>query len=622
VTRLRNETRVIVAACTAATFFFTFPVLAGSDSDNATRIRDLYYGEALFHFYQQDDFTALTHLLAARQAGRVSHHAAEAELLLGGLYLSYGQHNRASAIFDRLLNESVDSTVRDRAWFYLGKVRYQRGLFEAAEQALFKVEGHLPGRLDAERYMLLAQSYMGQGRFDAAAKVLDSWKGPDEWLAYARYNLGVSLVRLDRVDEGARFLDQVGRSDAADPEQLSLRDKANLALGYAYLQSDDPEQAKSVLQRVRLMGPFSNKALLGVGWADAIQEDYRSALIPWLELKDRDLLDSAVQESLLAIPYAFGRLDANGSAAEHYLKALATFDQEMVGLDDAIRRAGSGELVPAMLSTDDTDIGRWYWQLEELPDSADARYLYFLVADHDFQEGLRSYRDLIALRGHLDQWQGKLGAFSDMIETRAQAYEQRLPAVEDRLSDIDIAEMRARRDEIVKRLADIGDTRDIVGLASHEQLDYWTRLDAMESVAAWDRPELETARHKQRILKGTLLWDLDRDYKYRLWKQQREITGLDEVLARAESYQQRTNLARSSVPKRVEDYRQRIAMLSPRLEVMQSRIDAALGDQQQQLQILATRELEAQKERLATYRVQARFALANIYDRATVATTD
>ena len=49
---------------------------------------------------------------------------------------------------------------------------------------------------------------------------------------------------------------------------------------------------------------------------------------------------------------------------------------------------------------------------------------------------------------------------------------------------------------------------------------------------------------------------------------------------------------------------------------------ATLGQQERDLQLLAVRELEAQKDRLATYRVQARFALANIYDRATAAATN
>ncbi len=104
-----------------------------------------------------------------------------------------------------------------------------------------------------------------------------------------------------------------------------------------------------MLQRVRLRGPFASKALLGVGWADAIAGDYRAALVPWLELVDRDLLDSAVQESFLAVPYALGRLEAHGSAVDRYQRALGTFDAEITHLDGAMVRARAGALMPALL---------------------------------------------------------------------------------------------------------------------------------------------------------------------------------------------------------------------------------------------------------------------------------
>ena len=58
---------------------------------------------------------ALTHLLAARAANRVPHHDAESQLLLGGLYLSYGQHRQAATIFERLLADDPAAAVRDRA---------------------------------------------------------------------------------------------------------------------------------------------------------------------------------------------------------------------------------------------------------------------------------------------------------------------------------------------------------------------------------------------------------------------------------------------------------------------------------------------------------------------------
>ncbi len=83
-------------------------------------------------------------------------------------------------------------------------------------------------------------------------------------------------------------------------------------------------------------GPFSNKALLGVGWADAELNNYQRALVPWMALRSRDMLDSAVQESMLAIPYAMAKLDGISQAADHYLNAIEAFYEETNRIDEAI----------------------------------------------------------------------------------------------------------------------------------------------------------------------------------------------------------------------------------------------------------------------------------------------
>ncbi len=590
---------------------------AGARDLDGIEVRDLHYGEVLFHFYQQEDFRALTHLLTARSAGKLPRHDADSELLLGGLYLAYGQHGQAEEIFQRLLDESVEAPVRDRAWFYLGKVRYHRSLYAQAEAALNKVEGELPEGLAAEHRLLLAQSLIHQARFDEAAETLERWRGPRDWTAYARYNLGVALVRNGQLELGTRALRKVGDLPDRKGELRDLRDQANLALGYAYLQAGEASEARNVLRRVSLHGPFSNKALLGVGWADAQLEDYRDALVPWLELRDRDLLDGAVQEALLAVPYAFGRLEAHGSSVDHYLDALAAFDAEVVRLRNATDRARSGELIPALLQTDDPGIGRWYWQLEQVPDNDDARYLYHLVADHVFQDGLRNVRDLLALGEHLREWEKKLVAFRDMVDTRAEAYAQRLPVVAGKLMNMDLKAIRAERDAQMSAWLAAGEPEpDVTSLATATELDQWERLVSMEESPAWQTAEAAEARSKQRVLKGLLLWQLDREHKLRHWQQRQAIASLDEALSAAEAGTASAVQVRDGIPRELKAFRLRLDRLEERLGQMQLSVRQALGGQEERLQLMAIRSLDEQRERLATYRIQARFALANIYDRA------
>ncbi|MDQ1342329.1 MAG: hypothetical protein QG571_946, partial [Pseudomonadota bacterium] len=76
---------------------------AARDLPPPGKVRDLDYGDVLFHFFQDDYFDALVRLEVSRDLNRIEHHSAEAELLSGGLYLSLGLHAEASRIFNRLL---------------------------------------------------------------------------------------------------------------------------------------------------------------------------------------------------------------------------------------------------------------------------------------------------------------------------------------------------------------------------------------------------------------------------------------------------------------------------------------------------------------------------------------
>ena len=611
---------VVAAAALAA----EAPALARDRAGEAAAIEDLAYGEVLFHFYQQDYLTALTRLLAAQSRDELPSHAADAELLLGGLYLSYGQHRLAGGIFEQLLAQHDDAEIHDRAWFFLAKIWRQRGYVAEAEAALARIAENLPEELEGERRLLEAQVLMDQGRFDEAHSLLQAWTEPgDEWVGYAQYNVGVALVRLGRVTEGAAMLERVAQLEAgkaADPERAALRDKANVALGYAWLQAGEPALAKPPLQRVRLSGPFSNKALLGVGWSETELANHRAALAPWLELKDRSLLDAAVQESLLAVPYAFAQLGADGQAADHYLDAIAAFDEEIARIDASSDALRAGRLIDDLLAQPAEFSSGWYWELDRVPDSVESRYLYELLSTHRFQEALKNYRDLLLLIRTLDGWTESIDAFDDILDTRQRAYEQRRPVIDRSLDGLDLDQMTTQRVRLESRLTAIERTRDVVALGTPEEQRLWSDLTGLETDLALlgDDAAASPLRAKQRFLKGLLMWDLERDYKARLWTQKSSLRRLDLDLKEAQARRHSVAAAREAWPDQFAALTTRIDGLAPRLQSVQQAAHAALARQQQFLESLAIEELDAQRERLTTYRVQARFSLAAIYDRAAV----
>ena len=587
-----------------------------------TRIRDLHYGDALFYFYQDEEFEALTRLLAYEHWNRMPHHADEAQLLEGGLYLSLGMHNEAGERFARLLTNDVPTGVRNRGWFYLAQVWYARGYLEKADAALRKVNGRMSPELEAQKELLFGNVLMHEGRYDEAIRLLSLWREPEGgrriWSGYARFNLGVALVRNGRLADADPFLTAVGSMIAPTPELLALKDRANLALGFAYLQANQPARARTALARVRLNGPYSNKALLGTGWAEAALGDYQRALTPWMELRNRDLLDAAVQESYLAIPYAFAKLNANAQSAEYYESAVNSFDAESGRIDEAITRIRNGDMLQRVLTSEQGARYGWFWQLKNLPDAPESRYLYAVLAGHDFQEGLKNYRDLVYLNGTLGRWDESMVAFEDMIETRERAYTERLPRADALLASGAVQKLQQRNTTLATELRSIETGGDMSALGTAAEREQWARIKRVEAALAGapETPEYADLRARLALVKGVLQFSLDDAFKARVWQEHRALKDLNLALHEAQSRWIRVERDRRNVPTNTGEFAARVTALKQRIDTLQARLAGTEHKQSEFLASLAAHELEQQKDRLSTYQVQARFALATMYDRA------
>ncbi|MBS0378265.1 MAG: hypothetical protein JSS29_07255 [Proteobacteria bacterium] len=586
-------------------------------------IRDLHFGDVLYLYLQNTedtDFEALTRLLAYQQWNLMPHHQDEVPLLAGSLYLELGMHNEAGEIFARVLTNQVPTGPRNRAWFYLAQIWYARGYYDKADAALRRINGRMSPDLEAQREILFGNVLMHEGRFDEAIAALTNWRGPEVWSAYARFNLGVALIRTKRLNDADPFLSAVGTMLTTAPELEALRDRANLALGFAYLQAEQPARARTALSRVRLNGPYSNKALLGIGWADAALGDYQGALTPWMELRGRNLLDSAVQESYLAVPYAFSKLNANAQSAEYYESAVQSFDAENARLDTAIAAIEKGDMLEHVLAKDRNEEAQfgWAWQLKNLPDAPESRYLYTLLAGNDFQEGLKNYRGLVTMSGKLEQHADDMSAFQDMIETRERAYAERLPRADALLASGAVEKLQARDVALENELKGIEARHDVAALGTDEEREQWARIQRIEAglAGAPDTPDNAEMRERLALVKGVLFFRLNDAYGARAWQEHRGLKDLSLALHEAQSRWIRVERARKAVPQNTGEFASRVTALRQRIDTLEARLVAAEQQQRNYLAQVAIRELEDQKDRLAAYQIQARFALGSMYDRA------
>ncbi len=377
-----------------------------------SELRDLYFGEALYHAYQGQYFEAIErldtelnqyHHLDEPQLDTLHFYINDAEFSVGDFELDYRMHQRAGRAIKAVLEGAVDEAVRNEAAFRLARILFQKDQLGDAQLALGRIQGAVPEKIKDDVEFLRANIDMATGHPGEAAEVLEPLQDDERLAGFVAYNLGIAFLQDGHPDEAIAQLDKAGRLPAGDAAGLAIRDKSNLVLGSMLFESADFERARTSLDRVRLEGPFSNQALLRAGWADATAGRYERALVPWNILVKRDPTDVAVQEAMLALPHAYASLDLNGRAALMYEHALEEFTGQIERVDASIGSIKEGRFLEALVREESRQDSTWVIRLRSLPGAPETYYLTELMASHDFQTALHNYLDLEDLRSEADR---------------------------------------------------------------------------------------------------------------------------------------------------------------------------------------------------------------------------
>ena len=294
-------------------------------------------------------------------------------------------------------------------------------------------------------------------------------------------------------------------------------------------------------------------------------------------------------------------------------------------IDESIAAIRGGGFLDAMLERRAghgrrPDMAAGSGSCSSAPDAPHTRYLYHLLASHEFQEGLKNYRDLRIMQATSSAGAGRWRpstTWSRRASGRGQRREPRQAEVLDR-ADLEASSSAAPHS--ATRVEQVAATRDVAALATPKRRPQWQALGATRSAdcgAAAGRHSATRSPSAPRLLRGTLAWQFDAEYKLRLSRLQCRPAQTDRALAEARARMALVEQAGELAPRSTAGLRgARGRASSGACRALQPRIDAAAAAQQQMLANIAVRELEAQKARLASYATQAQFALAALYDGA------
>src|SRR5213596_2613832 len=211
-------------------------------------LRDLYFGEALYHAFQGQYFDALQRLdtelalyrgLDEPQLDALHYHINNAEFSVGDFELNYRMHHRAGRAIKAVLEGAVDEAVRNEAAFRLARIHFQKDQLDDAQNALGRIHGVVPVEIRDDIEFLRANIDMATGRPGDAVKVLQQVHSNESLTGFVAYNLGMALFQDGRAREAIEQLDKAGTLPATDGAGLAIRDKSNLVLGSMLFESGD-----------------------------------------------------------------------------------------------------------------------------------------------------------------------------------------------------------------------------------------------------------------------------------------------------------------------------------------------------------------------------------------------
>ena len=219
----------------------------------------------------------------------------------------------------------------------------------------------------------------------------------------------------------------------------------------------------------------------------------------------------------------------------------------------------------------------WFWKIRDLAEMPRARHLAQVLAQHEFQEALKNYRDLRFLSRNLEEWREKLSVFEDMLATRRKAFADRLPLVRERQQQIDVEALVKRREALVAEVAAGEAAGDGVAFADAKQLDLLARMKEMRRIV--DAPNADEEAFKQRdrvrLVAGVLAWQLSQDSVGRLWDAKVELERMEAPARRGQAPRRCAVGGAARGAAALRSLRARIAAIDPQLQVMIPRVAGA-----------------------------------------------
>lgn len=520
---------------------------------------ELEYGTVLFDYYQQDYFNALIEFEYNRTIGNTLAANGDGQVLKGGMLLSFGVPDEAYAIFLALLNQNQPTEVRNRAWYYLAKLYYNKSDMPRAVDSLSQVRGDVPNDIHLLYHYLATLVNINANHLGQAQQSVDKVAQDTPFYPYLLFNMAIGQLRNGELSAAVTNLEKVTQYSGQSEELSVLADRAKHGLSQLAIQVGHFPQAWLYLQGIRTSGLYSNRALLTYSWASIKLKRFNDA-IPALEiLNSRSIAIPEVQEAKVLLSHLYEQEGSPRKALKANLLAEKEFKKGIEQLSEARRIIALREVPREFISNleaivNDSD---WYGSQPSVNYQSLTPFLIDLMASNAFNETLKELADLYAMHDNLTYWSEQAN-------------------------------------------------QHLLVLKSTANKSFGDNLKASFNKSVDIRNKLTEQSQELRLYTLTLEVDEQERFKVLLDSVASELGQLDEKIAQLQTVQ-----APYEPPKNMPDV---VAQKHAEIKVQLRRTEKYIAVLEPIMRDLVNAELDKHEERMRYYWAQSRLAKARLYD--------
>ncbi len=609
-------------------------------------VRNLAYGQALYHYFLDGTIDALTLLEVDKVRQKEKSDILTypfPDMFNMNLSLQMGLSRKASHQLDHFSTLELPTSIKDQVYFYLAKYNYERGNFDQTSSALSNIQTPNQHPFNGEIKYFSAQIAIREKALSEAETIAATIPETSPWRPYIFYNIALAKGAHHTVEE----TDKAWQDFKQEASQLRRREKKNTHLQneiaalearaaitemLLFLQRGNHKQSiqnnkqwqtlRTALDRIRLDGPWSNSALLSVGLHAHQDKKQDIARKVFLHLQNGAKESIEKQTAMLLLPKTYlsshqdtnqsnisAALNAYNKAINHYKHHIETSKYQLTHFD------------------------QWYqsWietlsdqKIEEFPTNHfpthDTQWALWLAKQKN-QQLMQEFLHVQSIETQISKWKKIIPYFLLTLDNRTLAHKNRLASFsQDQVSTpyqrsaLKYAQLSEQLNEIISKesywkLAD-QKTQALYQLIEENKI----RVNQLERYNLIDAVEADKAKETLRKSTGLLIWQLELERPVITWQAKKNLNMIQRELNQAKT--RLTNIqALSAGLAQIEEQQAQVNEIANRILAIKPKLVLLKNTIQDRLRESIQAELQQQIERQKYYLSIATYERARIADR-------